>query len=98
MSPGNPGATPVGTVTFTATDGGGTNSTAAQNLTTSFFTYGMGRVYLGMNLTSTTANRRWDDIRFEATIPGAPSVSVVSAHPPSPGTGRVPTTTCSALT
>ena len=73
VTPGNPGATPVGTVTFKATDPGIPYS-ATQNLTTDFYSYGVGRVCLGFNLPSTTGQRNWDDIKLEATQPGAPTI------------------------
>ncbi len=79
VTPGNPGASPVGTVTYKATDGGGTVSKTA-SLTTDFFTYGAGRVVIGMNLTCTTAGRRWDDVKLEATAPGAPTIGAATAN------------------
>jgi len=77
--PGNPGASPVGTVTVKATDGGGTVS-KTPNLQTDFFNNGVGRVYLGLNLTSTHAGRRWDDVKVEATRPGAPIIGTPTAN------------------
>ncbi len=79
VTPGNPGASPVGTVTFKAVDGGGTVS-KTPNLQTDFFNNGVGRVYLGLNLTSTHGGRRWDDIKLEATRPGAPIIGAATAN------------------
>ena len=87
VTPGNPGASPVGTVTVKAVDGGGTVS-ATPNLQTDFFNNGVGRVYLGLNLSSTHAGRRWDDIKLEATRPGAPAIGVPTANSASQITWR----------
>jgi len=71
VTPGAPGASPVGTMTATVTDGGGT-STTTQSLPSSFFDYGIERVTLGLG--SSSGNEcYWDDIKFEAYTPGMPT-------------------------
>lgn len=73
VNPGAPGASPTGTFVALVTDGAGTTSTT-QNLTTDFFSYGIGRITLGLGYSSHDACY-WDDIRFEATPPCAPAMA-----------------------
>ena len=70
VTPGAPGASPVGTMTATVTDGGGTSSTTP-NLPSTFFDYGIERVTLGSSYAS-ASGCFWDDIKFEAYTPGTP--------------------------
>jgi len=66
-----PGAT-TATWTASVTDGAGTTTSAAQTLSSTFFSYGIERVTLGLG-TSSTPESYWDDIKFEATAPASPT-------------------------
>ncbi|MCX6922296.1 MAG: hypothetical protein NT154_03625, partial [Verrucomicrobia bacterium] len=73
VTPGVPGASPVGTMTAMVTDGGGTFS-ITQSLPSNYFSYGIERVTLGQS--SSNSSERdcyWDDIKFEAYAPGTPT-------------------------
>ncbi len=80
VNPGAPGASPVGTVTFKATDGGG-SPTKTVNLTSNFYAYGVGRVYLGFNLSAAAGTSHyWDDVVLQATAPGTPTIGAATAN------------------
>lgn len=77
VTPGAPGSAPTGTILLKVTDGAGTSSTV-QNLTNDFFSFGIGRITLGLGVSS-AGEGYWDDIAFEATPPDAPSMGVPTA-------------------
>ncbi len=71
VNPGAPGA--LGTVQVKVTDGSGT-FTASPAMTSDFYSWGIGRVNLGLGYSS-TGECYWDDVAFQATAPGVPSMS-----------------------
>lgn len=77
VTPGAPGASPTGTFVVKVTDGAGT-STSTQNLTSDFFSFGIGRITLGLGVSS-AGQGWWDDIAFEATPPNAPTMGTPTA-------------------
>jgi hypothetical protein len=73
VTPGVPGASPTGTFLVETVDGGGTGATS-QNLTSDFFSWGVGRITLGLGASS-VAEGYWDDVAFTATAPGQPTMN-----------------------
>lgn len=73
ISAGAPGSSPPGTIQVKVTDRAG-STTAAPAMTTDFYDWGIGRITLGLGIT-TTAECYWDDIGFEATPPYAPTMA-----------------------
>jgi len=77
VTPAAPGASPSGSFVATVTDGAGTTTTT-QNLTTDFGSYGIGRITLGLGVSS--ANEcYWDDIAFSALPPDWPIMNTPTA-------------------
>lgn len=72
VTPGAVGASPTGTFVAKVTDGAG-STTTTQNLTTDFFSWGIGRVTVGLGISSTN-ECYWDDIAFQATPPDYPTM------------------------
>lgn len=77
MAPNAPGMSPTGTITIKVTDGAGTTTTTT-DLQTDFFSFGIGRITLGLGVSS-LAESYWDDIRFSASPPGQPQISAATA-------------------
>ncbi|MGB9623888.1 MAG: N-acetylmuramoyl-L-alanine amidase, partial [Phycisphaerae bacterium] len=87
VTPNAPGASPIATFTVTVNDGGaGMPMSTTQNIGGAFFTSttnGVGRITLGLGVSTTGADVFWDDIVFEAAPPnppiiGTPTVSSTS--------------------
>jgi N-acetylmuramoyl-L-alanine amidase/chitodextrinase len=77
VAPNTPGMSPTGVVTLKVTDGAGT-TTAQTDLQTDFFSNGIGKIVLGLGVSS-AAESYWDDIRFTASPPGQPVISAANA-------------------
>ncbi len=77
VAPNPPGMSPTGVVTLKVTDGAGT-TIAQTDLQTDFFSNGIGRIVLGLGVSS-AAECYWDDIRFTASPPGQPVISAANA-------------------
>ena len=74
VNAGAPGG--LGTVQLKVTDGAGT-STLAPAMTSDFYGWGIGRITVGLGITSVNEGY-WDDVAFEATPPGVPSMSAAT--------------------
>jgi N-acetyl-anhydromuramyl-L-alanine amidase AmpD len=66
----------LGTVQLKVTDGAGT-TTVAPAMTSDFYSYGIGRLTVGLGVSSTNESY-WDDVAFQATPPGVPTMSATS--------------------
>ena len=77
MAPNARGMSPTGVITIKVADGAGTTTTTT-DLQTDFFSFGIGRIVLGLGVSS-TAESYWDDIRFTASPPGQPAISAATA-------------------
>lgn len=73
VTAGAPGASPAGTIQVKVADRAGT-TTAAPSITSDFYDWGIGRITLGLGITC-ASECYWDDIAFEATPPGVPTIS-----------------------
>lgn len=76
VTPAAVGASPTGTFTAKVVDGAGTTSTT-QNLTEDFYNFGIGRITLGLGVSSTN-ECYWDDIGFEAKAPAVPTLTAAT--------------------
>jgi len=76
VTPGAPGS--LGTLQLKVTDRAGT-SIATPPMTSDFYSHGIGRITLGLGVSSTNEGW-WDDIAFEATAPGVPSMGTPVAE------------------
>ena len=77
MAPNARGMSPTGVITIKVADGAGTTTTTT-DLQTDFFSFGIGRIVLGLGVSS-VGESYWDDIRFTASPPGQPAISAATA-------------------
>jgi hypothetical protein len=76
VNAGDPGG--LGTIQVLVTDGAGT-TTAAPAMTSDFYDYGIGRVTLGLGVSSAN-DCYWDDVVFQAVPPGVPTMGTAESQ------------------